>query len=93
MLFEGMIQEETGKKIPESDTLVTESGKDKLPVNILDRERNKLIADQKSDLTLEKVRKESSKMAPESDGYFFPNDLWMHRKYLPEERNGTRYVD
>ena len=32
-------------------------------------------------------------MAPESDGYFFTNDLLMHGKYLPEERNGTRYVD
>ena len=93
-LFEGMIQEETGKKNPESDTLVTEPGKDKLPVNILDRGRNRLIADQTSDVTLEKVRRESSKMAPqESDGYFFTNALLMHRKYLPEERNGTRYID
>ncbi|PFX14793.1 Transposon Ty3-I Gag-Pol polyprotein [Stylophora pistillata] len=33
-------------------------------------------------------------MAPqESDGYFFTNDLLMHRKYLPEEHNGTRFVD
>ena len=91
ILFEGIIQEETGKKKPESDTLVTEPGKDKLPVNILDRDRNQLIADQKADVTLEKVRKESSKM--ESDGYFFTNDLLMHRKHLPEERNGIRYVD
>ena len=29
----------------------------------------------------------------ESDGYFFTNDLLMHRKYLPEERNGIKYVD
>ena len=91
ILFEGIIQEETGKKKPESDTLVTEPRKDKLPVNILDRDRNQLIADQKADVTLEKVRKESSKM--ESDGYFFTNDLLMHRKHLPEERNGIRYVD
>ena len=91
ILFEGIIQEETGKKKPESDTLVTEPGKDKFPVNILDRDRNQLIADQKADVTLEKVRKESSKM--ESDGYFFTNDLLMHRKHLPEERNGIRYVD
>lgn len=94
MLFEGMLREETSKKNPESDALVTEPGKDKLPVNILDRDRNQLIADQKSDVTLEKIRRESSKMAPqESDGYFFTNDLLMHRKYPPEERNGTRYVD
>ena len=93
ILFEGIIQEETGKKKPESDTLVTEPGKDKLSVNILDRDRNQLIADQKADITLEKVRKESSKMAPESDGYVFTNDLLMHHKYLPEERNGIKYVD
>lgn len=51
MLFEGMLQEKTGKKNPESDTLVIKPGKDKLPVNILDRDRNRLIADQKSDVT------------------------------------------
>ena len=50
-----------------------------------------MIADQRADVTLEKVRKESSKM--ESDCYFFTNDLLMHPKHLPEERNGIRYVD
>lgn len=44
MLFEGTLKEEAGKKNLESDALATEPGRDKLPVNILDRDRNQLIA-------------------------------------------------
>ena len=93
-LFEGKIPEEKGEENSENDTTVTEPGKENFPVNILDRNRNQLIADQKSDVTLEKIRREAFQKAPEvSDGYFFTNDLLFHRKYLSDEHNGTRYVD
>ena len=93
-LFEGKIPEEKGEENSENDTAVTEPEKENFPVNILDRNRNQLIADQKSDVTLEKIRREAFQKAPEvSDGYFFTNDLLFHRKYLSDEHNGTRYVD
>ena len=70
-LFEGKIPEEKGKENSENGTVVTEPEKDHFPVNILDRNRNQLIADQKSDVTLEKIRREAFQKAPdESDGYF-----------------------
>ena len=75
-LFEGKISEEKGKENSENSTVVTEPDKDNFPVNILDRNRNQLIADQKSDVTLEKIRREAFQKAPEeSDGYFFSNSL------------------
>ena len=93
-LFEGKIPQEKGKENSENGTVETEPEKDNFPVNILDLNRNQLIADQKSDVTLEKIRREAFQKAPEeSDGYFFPNDLLFHRKYLSDEHNGTRYVD
>ena len=93
-LFEGKIPEEKGEENSEDDTAVTEPEKENFPVNILDRNRNQLIADQKSDVTLEKIRREAFQKTPEvSDGYFFTNDLLFHRKYLSDEHNGTRYVD
>ena len=93
-LFDGKIPEEKGKENFENGTVVTEPEKDHFPVNILDRNRNQLIADQKSDVTLGKIRREAFQKAPEvSDGYFFTNDLLFHRKYLSDEHNGTRYVD
>ena len=93
-LFEGKIPEEKGKENSENGTVVNEPEKDNFPVNILDRNRSQLIADQKSDVTLEKKRREAFQKAPEeSDGYFFTNDLLFHRKYLSDEHNGTRYVD
>ena len=86
-VFEGKIPEEKG-------TVINEPENDNFPVNILDRNRNQLIADQKSDVTLEKIRREAFQKAPEeSDGYFFTNDLLFHSKYLSDEHNGTRYVD
>ena len=93
-LFDGKIPEEKGKENFENVTVVTEPEKDNFPVNILDRNRNQLIGDQKSDVTLEKIRCEAFQKAPEeSDGYFFTNDLLFHRGYLSDEHNGTRYVD
>ena len=74
--------------------MVTEPEKNNFPVNILDRNRSQLIADQKSDVTLEKKRREAFQKEPEeSDGSFFTNDHLFHRKYLSDEHNGTRYVD
>ena len=71
-LFEGKILEETGKENSENGTLVTEPEKDNFPANILDRNRNQFIADQKSEVTLEKIRREAFQKAPEeSDVYFF----------------------
>ena len=91
-LFERNIHEDVGKD-SESNVQVTESFKDNPPLNILDRNRNQLILDQKSDVTLEKIYSEATDMAPEeSDGYFFINGVLMHRKYLTNERNGIREV-
>ena len=56
-LFDGKIPEEKGKENSENGTVVTEPEKDNFPVNILDQNRNQLIADQKSDVTLEKIRR------------------------------------
>lgn len=93
LLFEGNIHEDIGKD-SESNTQVTESLRDNPSPNILDRNRNQLILDQKSDVTLEKIYREATGIAPEeSDGYFFTNGVLMHRKYRTNERNGTRYVD
>ena len=75
-LFEGQIPEEKGKENSENGTVVIEPEKDNFPVNILDRNRYQLIADQKSDVTLEKIRREAFQKAPqESDSYFFTNEV------------------
>lgn len=68
LLFEGNIHEDIGND-SESNTQVTESSKDNPPPNILDRNRN-----------LEKIYCKATGIAPEeSDGYFFTNDVLMHR--------------
>ena len=93
LLFEGNIHEDIGKD-SESNTQVTESVKDNPPPNSLDRNRNQLILDQKSNVTLEKIYCEATGIAPEeSDGYFFTNGVLMHRKHPRNECNGTWYVD
>ena len=64
------------------------------PVNILDRNKSQLAADQNADVTLDRVRCGVSKKAPEeSDGYFFQGGILMHRRFNEAEHNGTRYVD
>ena len=64
------------------------------PSNILDRNRNQLIADQKTDVTLVKVRSGACVSAPkEVDGYYLHNELLIHRKFNKELNNGERYVD
>ena len=69
-LFEGKIPEETGKENSENGTFVTEPEKDNFSVNILDRNRNQMTADQKSDGTLEKIRRGAfQKALEESDGH------------------------
>ena len=53
-----------------------------------------LAADQKADVTLDRVRRGASEKAPEeSDGYFFQNGILMHRRFIEAEHNGTSYVD
>ena len=93
MLFEGNIHEDIGKDF-ENNTQVKESFKDNHPPNILDRNRNQLILDQRFDVTLEKIYCEANGIAPEeSDGSFSTHGILIHRKYVTNERNGTRYVD
>ena len=58
-LFEGKIPGEKGKENSVSGTVVTEPEKDYFSVNILDRNRNQLIAGQTSDITLKKIRREA----------------------------------
>ena len=65
-----------------------------LVFKILDRDRNQLIKDQKTDMTLDKARDRASQKDPdEADGYFVDNDLLMHRKFSKEMHNGVKYVD
>ena len=64
------------------------------PINILDRNKSQLAADQNADVTLDRVRRGASKKAlEESDGYFFQDEILMHRRFNEAEHNGTRYVD
>ena len=64
------------------------------PVNILDRNKSQLAADQHADVTLDRVRRGASKKAlEESDGYFFQDGILMHKRFNEAEHNGTRYVD
>ena len=67
---------------------------DAIPVNIRDRNRSQLVADQKSDITLEQVRKSAKNDAPNNEnGYFFTNGLLMHRKVVRGMRQGSTCVD
>ena len=64
------------------------------PINILDRNKTQLAADQNADVTLDRVRRGVSEKAPEEcDGYFFQGGILMHRRFIEAEHNGTRYVD
>lgn len=64
------------------------------PINILDRNKTQLAADQNADVTLDRVRRGVSEKAPEeSDGYFSQGGILMHRRFIKAEHNGTRYVD
>ena len=64
------------------------------PINILDRNKTHLAADQNADVTLDRVCRGVSEKAPEeSDGYFFQRGILMHRRFIEAEHNGTRYVD
>ena len=70
------------------------SKKNEPPINILDRNKTQLAADQNADVTLGRVRRVASEKAPEeSDGYFFQGGILMHRRFIEAEHNGTRYVD
>ena len=64
------------------------------PIDILDKNKTQLAADQNADVTLDRVRRAVSEKAPEeSDGYFFQDGILMHRRLIEAEHNGTRYVD
>ena len=64
------------------------------PINILDRNKTQLAADQNADVTLDRLRRGVSEKAPEeSDGYFSQGGILMHRRFIKAEHNGTRYVD
>ena len=55
-------------------------------INILDRNKTTLAADQNVDVTLDRVCRGASEKAPEeSDGYFF-----MHRRFIEAAHKGTR---
>ncbi|XP_068707721.1 protein NYNRIN-like [Montipora foliosa] len=72
---------------------VSEKSK-RFPSNIRDRNRNQLITDQKTDVTLVKVRSRVCLSAQkEVDGYYLRNELLIHRKFNRELHNGERYVD
>ena len=64
-----------------------------VPINILDRTRTQLIADQNSDVTLEKVRKQVKNVPENEDGYFLDKELILHRKILKDLPDGVRFVD
>ena len=69
-------------------------GKETFALNILDRGRNQLREDQRSDVTLEKVRSKASLNPPEkTDGYFFDKHILMHRKFSEDFHNELRHVD
>ena len=77
-----------------SDPQLNPAERSDFPVNILDRNRNQLITDQKTDVTLAKVYNRVCKVAPkETDGYFLHNNLLIHRKFNKDPHDGERYVD
>ena len=93
MLFGDRKPEETSGESLAGNTDIA-SAKNEPPINILDRNRSQLAADQKVDVTLDRVRRGASEKAPEeSDGYFFQNGILMHRRFNEAEHNGTRHVD
>ncbi|KAK3729695.1 hypothetical protein QZH41_004571 [Actinostola sp. cb2023] len=76
--------ERFGKETPVSE----------VPSNILDRTRTQLISDQKSDVTLEKVRKRALEKVPENeDGYFLDQELLLHRKIVKDLPESIRFMD
>ncbi|KAK3719590.1 hypothetical protein QZH41_004747 [Actinostola sp. cb2023] len=76
--------ESFGKETPVSE----------VPSNILDRTRTQLISDQKSDVTLEKVRKRALEKVPENeDGYFLDQELLLHRKIVKDLPESIRFMD
>ena len=93
MLFGDWKPEETSGESLAGNTDIA-SAKNEPPINILDRNRSQLAADQKVDVTLDRVRRGASEKAlEESDGYFFQNGILIHRRFIEAEHNGTWYVN
>ena len=67
---------------------------DHLPLNILDRNKEQLIKDQNSDVTLLKARNGATYKEPmETDGFFLKGGLLMHHRFNKSVHNGVRFVD
>ena len=65
-----------------------------IEVRILDRNRKQVEEDQRNDVTLAQCISLATSEAPkEKDGYFFKDELLMHRKFSKEEHNGETHVD
>lgn len=94
ILFEDKeVDGDMGEKNSDGDSDV-DTGEGKLPPNILDRNKNQLIEDQQSDVTLYKVRNAAADKAPmEADGYFIDRGLLMYRKFYEDMHNGASYVE
>ena len=65
---------------------------EKLPTNILDRNRSQLIKDQKADVTLRNLSISNSP-PKDNDGYYYKDGVLLHRKYTRYPRDGISYVD
>ena len=92
-LFGDRKPEETSDKSLVCNTEIA-STKNEPPINILDRNKTQLAADQNADVTLDRVCRGASEKEPEeSDGYFFQGGFLIHRRFIEVQHNGTRYVD
>ena len=65
---------------------------EKLPTNILDRNRSQLIKDQKADVTLRNLSISNSP-PKDNDGYYYKDGVLLHRKYTRYPHDGISYVD
>ncbi|KAK3698954.1 hypothetical protein QZH41_003112 [Actinostola sp. cb2023] len=84
--------EEEENKVP--DPVENDSDVEVNKVNILDRNVDQVISDQKNDVTLSQCRNNASADSPkDKDGYFYEKGMLMHRKYSDNSHNGLPYVD
>ena len=67
---------------------------DHLPRNILDRNKEQLMKDQKSDVALLEVRNGAVYKEPmKTDGFFVKGRLLMHRRFNKNVHNAVRFLD
>ena len=64
-------------------------------MNILDRNRQQVVKDQHSDVTLAKARETAGEHPPEegNNGFHYDKGLLLHRKSNDELHNGKFYND